>query len=344
MASVSLINTDSLDEVYEYVNEDGQFVEYDLNRLVVSDAAEEKIPSQAEQKMTGFRMKVFDKRPDGKLQDFLLRTEELGSGGVKESHDQSTGEMNGYSLPLYMWNQEGATPTQKAITDFLEKKLLPNIKEKIVEKRDTFRQPDLEVRDLKKMGLFYRPKDKSTGKVNLDDAPSWYPKLIVSKKKNFRIVTAFYQLDAVDQEGNPIKFDPLSLMGKNGRARATIKLDSIWVGALGISLQVKVWEADFNPKDSFLPRKGRISKTAQVYTSENNPLLALTIGAKKKEESSLKQIEAPKPESTEEGDDNEETDGGGDIQPTPAPVPAPAPVKRKVNVVKAVAKKPAAKE
>ncbi len=339
----TLMNTDSLDEVYEYVNEEGQFVEYDLNRLVVSDAAEEKIPSQAEQKMTGFRMKVFDKRPDGKIQDFLIRSEELGSGGVKESHDQSTGEMNGYSLPLYMWNQEGATPTQKAITDFLEKKLLPAIKEKIVEKRDTFRQPDLEVRDLKKMGLFYRPKE-ATGKINLDDAPSWYPKIIVSKKKNYRIVTQFYQLDAVNEEGNPIKLDPLSLMDKNGRCRATIKLDSIWVGALGISLQVKVWEADYNPKDSFLPRKGRISKTAQVYTSENNPLLALTIGAQKKESASPKQIE-PKKEENEEGGDGE-ADGAGDIQTTPAsaPVSVPAPVKKtKVVVNKVAAKAPAPK-
>jgi len=121
LLSSNLTNTNSNDEVYEYVNESGEIVEYDLNRLVFLETVPEKIPTAVEtaKPMVNYRIGIQDRRADGKLQDLLIRTEDLFCFGVSESFDQATGALNGYSLPLPMWNQEGATPSQKYFTDFI---------------------------------------------------------------------------------------------------------------------------------------------------------------------------------------------------------------------------------
>src|SRR5688572_12636448 len=119
-----LTNTSSNDDVYEYLAEGGKIVEYDINRLSFCDTQPEKIPPAPGVEgppIINYRINIQDKRADGKLQDFLIRTEELFSFGPSESNDQKTGVLNGYSLPLAMWNQDGATPSQKYFTDFLEK-------------------------------------------------------------------------------------------------------------------------------------------------------------------------------------------------------------------------------
>lgn len=278
-----LTNSHSNDEVYEYLNETGNIVEYDLNRLTFCETIPEKVPQADADKppMVNYRINIQDKRADGKLQDLLIRSEDCFTYGISESFDQKSGELNGYSLPLPMWNQDGATPSQRYFTDLLEKKILDKIKEHLITVRKTFKQPDLESRDLRKMKIFYRKKDED-GSVNPDDPPTWYPKIIVSKKKNMKIVTRFYLMDdkgntCVDEGGKAIELDPIRLKEKWGRAKVVVKIESVYIRSEGCSVQMKVWEADYRPTEAALPRKGKINKaTATVVRSdETNPMAVL---------------------------------------------------------------------
>lgn len=344
-----LTNTDSNDEVYEYLR-DGRIVEYDLNRLVFTETVAEKIPAAPGTEgppMINYRIGIQDRRADGKLQDLLIRTEDLFTFGVSESHDQKTGELNGYSLPIPMWNQEGATASQKYFTDLLEVLILNKIKDHLVAVRKTFKQPDLETRDLRKMKVFYRKKDDE-GSVNPDDPPTWYPKLIVNKRKGLKIVSRFYLMDSVDANGNPIELVPLKLKEKMGRTMAVVKLDSIYVRAEGASLQCKLWEADYKPVEAALPRKGRVSQAAQVVNvSDNNPLSALM----KASSSSQEEEKSQSPTGTKDSETAEVTAGGditvtdvlaaASVTPTP-PAPTNPSSSRVVRTVKVTppAKKP----
>lgn len=314
MTSNNLLNTHSNDQVYNYVDTSGKIVEYDLNRLVFCETVAEKVPTPAgiveKAPMVNYRINIQDRRPDGKLQDFLVRTEMNFCFGVSESNDQKTAELNGYSLPIALWNQDGATPSQKYFTDFLEKQFLEKCKEHLVASCATFKQPGLEIRDLRKMKIFYRKKDP-TGMVNMDDPPTWYPKLIVSKKKNLAIVTRFYQMDehgnsCISEDGNPIELDANKLIGKWGKVCAVVKIESLYVRSEGISLQCKVWEADYFPTSASLPRMSKIDKSRAVIvkSSDSNPLSALLLANRSvaKEEDVVKEESSTVPDAPEGGD------------------------------------------
>lgn len=293
-------------DTFEYTNEDGEVVEYDVeNRLSFSDPKEEPIPSpppapgQKPQKpIMGMRINIQDKTPSGKLQDLMFRTEELFSFGISDSKDQATGVKNGYTLPLCLWNQEGATVSQKYFTDLVEGAILEKIKKFIVANRKALKRGDLELNDLRKMKIFYRKKDEN-GNVNMSDAPTWYPKLIVQKKKDLKIISRFYLMDSVMKDPTtgemvPPPLDAEKLKGTIGKCRAVVKIESIWLGpGKEPAVQCKVWEADFKPTVSALPRKGRVNKNAVVIeSSDNNPMTALLLSNKKKPETEKKEEES----------------------------------------------------
>jgi len=322
----------------EYVDDKGNIIEYDVNkRLVFCDVKEEPVPSAPGQKpMVGYRINIQDRLPNGQLQDLIFQTEELFSFGPSESQDKD-GNLNGYSLPLCMWNQEGATPSQKYFTDLLEYKILEKAKEHLVSVRNSIKKADLEIRDLRNMYIFYRKKDDN-GARNMADAPVWYPKLISSKKKGYKILTRFYLLGAVDEEGKLIELNPYNLMGQNGKAAACVKIESIYIGTQ-ISIQCKVWEADYKVAQNALPRKAKINHNAvTVSTKDNSALAALML--------SHNAPAAP----VEHVEENKEVTAGGDITTTdpptslavvPAVQAAPKPVvgAPKVRVVRTVAVK-----
>jgi len=340
------LNTSSTEEIYEYVDEAGKLLGYDFkNRLIIEDAVEEAIggggeakvatpapakgPAKPAKPLTGFRMKIADCRPDGVLQDFLIRTEELFSFGPSESFDlDDPTKLAGYSLPLAVWDMDGATPSQKFFTDFLEVDLLNAVKEKLIEKKLTFKQRDLEIRDLRKMKIFHRKKD-DVGDIDMNSKPTFYPKLIVNKKQGMKIKTPFYAMDLVTQKieddkvvTEPIRLNPMALLGQMGKAKAVIRIESIWIGTSGPSIQIKVRECDFKLSDNAMPRLAKMSLNATVVTDDNNPVSALMLGSKKPDSPKKQEIEA-----------------GGDIIPTGedenrvAPVSKPTRPVREVKVI-----------
>ncbi len=279
-------NLNSNDEVYECTSQDGKFIKYDIRRLHFQNVAEEKVPTANPNgpPMVNYRMSIQDKRADGRLQDLLIRFDSF-TYGVSESVNQVTNELNGYTLPMPMWDQEGATPIQKYLTDLLEIEILGAIKEQLVAVGKSFGQSDLDVRDLRKMKMFYRPKG-----ADISAKPTFYPKLIFGKK-NMKIITRFYLMDehgntCIDNSGNPIELDPLLLMKRMGKVKAVVKIESVYISQAGFSVQMKVWEADFHPNESSLPRKATVNRVnaTVVSTDDSNPLYALMLGNKSRAE------------------------------------------------------------
>ena len=326
-------NKNSNDEVYQYVNDQGEIVEYDMDRFVIGEAKEEKVPPPPgtnQKPIIGYRIPFQDRRADGKLQDLIIEMPETFSFGVSENHDQKTGELNGYTHPIPMWEQDGPTEVQRYITDFLEVTLLNHVKKWLIENRKSFKKGALELHNLADMAIFYRKKDED-GVRHVEDHPTWYPKLIVAKKKGFKIITSFYLMDEegksiIDEETKePIRLNPLALVGKFGRSKPRIKIEGIYVGAQ-ISIQQKLWETDFRPVETSLPRKGKVVRsTVTVSTTDNNPMTALLMSSAKAQ---------PLPEALPPPIDGE-VNAGGDISVTDQPAAGSKPAVRTVKVVTA---------
>ena len=179
-----------------------------------------------------YRIPISTLNKDGSLGELVFQTEELFSFGVSENKDQATGKVNGYTLPLCMWNKDAPTDNEKAFTQILED-VVEKCKDHLIldDTKDEICKYTLERNDLKTLNSFiYRKKEK--GKVIEGVGPVLYPKLIESKKNN-KIITSIF-----NDRGQEI--DPMSLIGKFCWVKAAVKIESIYIGAK-ISMQVKVY-------------------------------------------------------------------------------------------------------
>ena len=124
----------------------------------------------------------------------------------------------------------------------------------------------------------------------------------------------------------------MKLVGKWGMSKPVIKIEGFYFGAKP-GLQCKLWETDFRPVESALPRKGRVVQSmTTISTDDNNPMTALLMSSKVKEPE-------PAPLALPPGVTTEVLAQGGDIAvtDTPATVGVPltvAPAKPAVRVVR----------
>lgn len=207
---------------------------YDVNNMIFSEPQIGTVPD-SKPPISFQRINILSKNPDGSTGELVIATEELFTFGVSENKDQKTGQVNGYVLPLCLYNKNGATPQEKAFVKTIND-IVDECKKYLIDNKEKIGKYDLEMADLKKLNPIYIKKDKG---VPVEGAtPALYGKLITSKKNG--IVTKFY-------DGNTGELlNPLDLMGTYAYARAAIKFESIFVGNK-ISLQVKVYECDIKP-------------------------------------------------------------------------------------------------
>jgi len=259
------------------------------------------------------RIPIFTINDDGSSGDLIFLTEDLFSFGVSENKDPQSGRMTGYTLPLCLYNKQGATEAEKAFVTVL-KDVVEKCKDYLLldSTKAELKKFDLERADLKKLDSFlYFKRDKDTGKVLDDNGPVIYAKLIESKKNN-KFITSFF-----DTNGDEI--NPLDLIGKYCWAKSAIKVESIFAGAK-ISLQIKVYEAEVRPVETGMRRllsrpKAETKVSVSSFggaTNSNNPL---DNGGE------------------EEGDEDrirDEEDEGGDqeLSIPKAPTPPPTPVRK----------------
>ena len=164
----------------------------------------------------------------------FIPTEVCFSFGAQQNVNKDTGSVNGWVLPIVMYNRDGATEEQlKWVEKFGE----------IVERcKDYVMQLfDLERSQLDKIGgcMWWA---KNEGIVDESRGPTLYSKLIVGKSSKrfdakFRLVK-----DLLDQEDAGVVMTKESLI-ESCNVIAVIKIESIYIGGENISLQVKVSEA-----------------------------------------------------------------------------------------------------
>jgi len=264
-----------------------------------------------------YRIPISTLNKDGSLGELVFQTEELFSFGVSENKDQATGKVNGYTLPLCMWNKDAPTENEKAFTQILED-VVEKCKDHLIldETKDEICKYTLERNDLKTLNSFiYRKKEK--GKVIEGVGPVLYPKLIESKKNN-KIITSIF-----NDRGQEI--DPMSLVGKYCWVKAAVKIESIYVGAK-ISMQVKVYEAEVRLVETGAKRllqrpKAEASLTMNVSVESKSPLA----------------------QNDEEDEDDEQIQDEDDATPAKPPTPPPAvvevPARKGVRKIGTVVKK-----
>lgn len=195
------------------------------------------------------RINISTINEDGTEGCLILPTERVFSFGVTENKSVDTGNINGYTLPLCLWNRDGPSDAEKTLTDTIDKIVNVCINYLIDNKErediDLFELTETDL--LKEKGglnpLYWKRekyKDEKTGKTIQRKVPgrgpTLYAKLIFSKKNN-KFLSEF-----VDVDGNTI--NPLDLMGKYLHTIASVKFESLFIGGNGkISLQIKLYEA-----------------------------------------------------------------------------------------------------
>ena len=212
------------------------------------------------------RINITTINPDGSEGELILPTDEVFSFGVSENTNIETGKVNGYVMPLCLHNKTGATASEKAFTDTIDK-VVERSKKHLIDNKDEIEQFVLEMNDLKKLNPIYQKREK--GKIVEGSSPTLYAKLIVSKKQD-KIVSYFF-----DKNGDPI--NALDLLGKYCFATAAIKIESIFIGNK-ISLQVKLYECEVRMTNTGMRRllTVRPESVSKVETNESskNPLEA----------------------------------------------------------------------
>ena len=214
---------------------------YDTKRMIFSDPQSGSIPNSIPP-INYKRITIQTKNPDGTSGDLILSTSKLFSFGVGENANPETGKVNGYVMPICLWNRDGPSKEEKEFTDTFDA-IIEKCKEHVVSHREEIEQYDLAMSDLKKFNPLYWKKDK--GKIVEGTGPTLYAKLIVSKKQD-KIVTMFY-------DGNGDTIDPLTLSGKYCYVNAAVKFESVFIGNK-ISMQIKLYECEVKLADTGMKR------------------------------------------------------------------------------------------
>ena len=171
---------------------------------------------------------------DNLFGSLFIPTEQFFSFGAQQNINKDAGVVNGWALPIVMYNRDGATGEQlKWVEKFGE--IVERCKDYVMELYD------LERSQLNKIGgCMWWPKNE--GIVDEERGPTLYPKLIVGKSQK-RHDTKFREVkDLKDNDEAGVVITKEELI-ESCNVIAVIKIELIYIGGENISLQVKVSEA-----------------------------------------------------------------------------------------------------
>ena len=127
---------------------------YNTNNMTFSKPQMGEIPGPP--KIVYHRINIGNKNDDGTVGELVFNTSNVFSFGVSPNTNPDSGKVNGYTLPLCLWNKDGASEEEKDFTDTFN-----NCEDKcadhILKVRDDIEQYDLDKNDLKikPNGLLY---------------------------------------------------------------------------------------------------------------------------------------------------------------------------------------------
>ena len=228
--------------------------EFNPANVIFDDPAAESIPNQPG---TNYRINIGYKNKDKTEGNLILEFDTCYCFGVSENQDKTsevvdkTNTLNGYVLPISLYDMNGPTPKQQKVVEVLcdlvaqcKKQLLKDDVQAMMGKYD---DDKIIESDLRKVNLIYWKKEN--GRPMKEKGGTFYPKLLWTKarEKNGKIVeskinTRFYKEDDVDEDGNPVEVDPIQYVGKKCMVTAAVKIESIFIGTK-IGIQAKVYEA-----------------------------------------------------------------------------------------------------
>ena len=205
------------------------------------------------------RIPIEVKYPNGKKGPLVLESPILFSFGVSEIKDQKTGRLNGYSIPVCLWNRDSVpNPKELAFFDTLNNIVLMSQKHLEVEfgpdyassLSDPFYYKQIEYTD--KRGRSKTKKDDTS-------APVLYAKLIYSEKSK-KILSLFKGKGGKD-------LNPFKSINQYCNVKLALIIEGIYISKTVTSLQMKVHECYVKPLE---PRKSLLTIDEKSSDSDSD--------------------------------------------------------------------------
>ena len=201
---------------------------YDIDPVNIS-FGEAQMKNVPETDITYKRIPISIEHNDGTFGPLIIKTQKCFSFGAQQNINKETGVLNGWTLPIVMYDRDKPTADQ---LDWVKKF------DEIVERCRDFliHLYDFEKEQLDKIGgcMWWSKNDPSRG-------PTLYPKIICGKL-NKRYDTKFRMVRDLYGKGTGVAITKEELID-NYNVIAAIRIDSIYIGNENISIQVKVYEA-----------------------------------------------------------------------------------------------------
>ncbi|NDE17767.1 DUF2738 domain-containing protein [bacterium] len=241
-------------------NQLSSYQTFNTENLIFSKPEVGSIPGQ---KINFKRIRIAVRNPDNSIGDLILSTpDHLHSFGLQETRDPATNILNGYVMPLCLWNRNGCTEKEKQFTETFNR-ITDYCKEYLLQHKEDIEKYDLDMSDLKKFNPLFWKMEK--GKIVEGRGPMLYCKVLHNKKQD-KITTIF-----VDEESNQ-EIDPFTVLNKPCSVTAAVKFESIFIGNK-ISLQVKLYEVVVRPQDKSV--RGLLRPNASRPTVSSTPVPTL---------------------------------------------------------------------
>jgi hypothetical protein len=217
------------------------FENFDINNVTFDEPKTIKFKDVSFQRIP---IKYFDGKTKTKL---AIQTPALMSWGIQDPSKnkeggESTGSSGGYSMSLVMFSNESGCPNEEErktmeMFDAILEKSKAHLKKLSTQKALGKFEMDGMVDCMK---IFYRKRDKETGKIMDNMAPTMYPKLLMKYSTNKSlppaIDTKFYDIDDEEVVAE-------TLIGTRCMVQAAVVVDNLYIGAKP-SIQMKINDAN----------------------------------------------------------------------------------------------------
>ena len=193
------------------------------------------------------RIPIEIKYTNKKKGPLVVETPFLFSFGVSENKDKKSGKLNGYSIPICLWQRDSKPNSrEKAFFDIIN--LLKNLSQKHLEKK----YKSDEILPLSSPLYFKQleytdKKGKKKTKVDESSAPILYTKIIYSEKLK-KILSLF-------KGKKGCNLDPHKYIDFNCRVKLALIFEGIFISNTVTSLQIKVHECyikELEPRKSLI--------------------------------------------------------------------------------------------
>jgi hypothetical protein len=289
---------------------------YNVKNMLFSKPRDFSIPNSTGGAGVSFkRVQIGTRNPDGTTGELMLQTTpRLFSFGLSPNVNMTTGKTDGYTLAMCLWNMDSPSSEEKQWTETFTN-ICDHACDYILEHRDEVEKYKLVKAHLDKFNPLYYKQVK--GQIVEGAGPMLYAKVLQNKKNN-TISSIFY-----DKYGRSI--DPMTLLNKQCYVNSgLIKIEGIFIGSK-VSLQVKLYEAEIEVKESGLKRLLRPSMENMVLQAP--PMTAAVVSENVVENNDAEADNENDTGSIKGDDDDEVPVTPAAREPSPPPATAAASAK-----------------